>query len=141
MAVKLASSMGAEVTVLSTSPEKEADAMQLGAHKFVVSKNRDEMKRIRNYFDFIINTVSASINLNPYFMSAYTMYHANDLVNETTLGEIDATILLNAKVSYQLLNDLRVFANVRNLFSGEKAQFYGTDVVKPMVLGGLSFQF
>lgn len=66
MAVKLAASMGAEVTVLSTSPEKEADAKRLGAHNFVVSQNLDEIKKVRNYFDFILNTVSASIDLNPY---------------------------------------------------------------------------
>ena len=39
MAVKLAAAMGAEVTVLSTSPNKEADAKALGAHNFVVTKD------------------------------------------------------------------------------------------------------
>ena len=66
MAVKLAAAMGAEVTVLSTSPDKRADAEALGAHKFVVTKNADELKGVRNYFDFIINTVSAKIDLAGY---------------------------------------------------------------------------
>jgi uncharacterized zinc-type alcohol dehydrogenase-like protein len=66
MAVKLAASMGAEVTVLSTSPAKEADAKELGAHKFVVTKDKEALKSIRNYFDFIINTVSANHDLKMY---------------------------------------------------------------------------
>ena len=66
MAVKFAAAMGAEVTVLSTSPNKEADAKELGAHKFVVTKDQEAMKGIRNYFDFIINTVSAPLDMNAY---------------------------------------------------------------------------
>ncbi len=66
MGVKFAVAMGAEVTVISTSAHKEADARALGAHNFVVSKDKDSIKSVRNYFDFILNTVSASINLNLY---------------------------------------------------------------------------
>ena len=66
MAVKLAASMGAEVTVLSTSPNKEKDAKELGAHKFVVTKNPDALAMVKNYFDFIIDTVSADHDLNLY---------------------------------------------------------------------------
>ncbi|AII51336.1 NAD(P)-dependent alcohol dehydrogenase [Hymenobacter sp. APR13] len=66
MAVKFAAAMGCEVTVLSTSPSKEEDAKALGAHKFVVTKDAEAMKGIRNYFDLIINTVSAPMDLTPY---------------------------------------------------------------------------
>lgn len=66
MAVKFAAAMGAEVTVLSTSPKKEADAKELGAHKFVVTKDPEAMNDIQNYFDFIINTVSAPLDMNAY---------------------------------------------------------------------------
>ncbi|GGK85044.1 NAD(P)-dependent alcohol dehydrogenase [Rufibacter glacialis] len=66
MAVKLAASMGAEVTVLSTSPNKEADAQALGAHKFVVTKDQEALKEVSSYFDFIINTVSAKVSLDMY---------------------------------------------------------------------------
>ncbi|SET80912.1 NAD(P)-dependent alcohol dehydrogenase [Hymenobacter actinosclerus] len=69
MAVKFAAAMGCEVTVLSTSPDKEADAKALGAHKFVVTKEEGAMKGISNYFDLIINTVSAPIDLMPYVAS------------------------------------------------------------------------
>jgi len=66
MAVKFAAAMGAEVTVLSTSPNKEADAKALGAHKFVVTKDEEQLKSVANYFDFIINTVSAQLDLTTY---------------------------------------------------------------------------
>lgn len=66
MAVKLAASMGAEVTVLSTSPNKQKDAEALGAHKFIVTQNAAELKSVKSYFDFIIDTVSASHDINLY---------------------------------------------------------------------------
>ena len=66
MAVKFAAALGAEVTVLSTSPEKEADAQALGAHKFVATKDKEQLKAVGNYFDFIVNTVSAQLDLASY---------------------------------------------------------------------------
>jgi uncharacterized zinc-type alcohol dehydrogenase-like protein len=65
MAVKFAAAFGAEVTVLSTSPSKEADARKLGAHKFLVTTDPEQVN-IGNYFDFIIDTVSAPHDYNLY---------------------------------------------------------------------------
>lgn len=59
MGVKFGVALGAEVTVLSTSPEKEADARKLGAHHFVVTKDPQQLKAVRGKFDFILDTVSA----------------------------------------------------------------------------------
>ncbi len=66
MAVKLASSMGAEVTMLSGSPSKKEDAERLGAHKFALTSDEAVMKEFTNYFDFIIDTVSAPHDINFY---------------------------------------------------------------------------
>lgn len=66
MAVKFGVAFGAEVTVLSTSADKEADAKKLGAHKFVVTKNADQFKSVKGYFDFILDTVSAPHDINAY---------------------------------------------------------------------------
>ncbi len=66
MAVKFAVSFGAEVTVLSTSPSKEADAYQLGAHKFCLTKDKEQTKALKDHFDFIVDTVSASHNYDLY---------------------------------------------------------------------------
>jgi uncharacterized zinc-type alcohol dehydrogenase-like protein len=66
MGVKLAASMGAEVTVFSTSKEKEQDARKLGAHNFVVTKDPENLASLASTFDFILDTVSASHDLNMY---------------------------------------------------------------------------
>ena len=66
MAVKLAKAMGADVTVFSTSPGKEADAKRLGADSFVVSRSAEAMEPLRNSFAFILDTVSAPHALEPY---------------------------------------------------------------------------
>ncbi|MCX6324450.1 MAG: NAD(P)-dependent alcohol dehydrogenase [Sphingobacteriales bacterium] len=59
MGVKLAAAMGAEVTVISTSDNKAADAKRLGATHFINSKDLAQMATITNTFHFILNTVSA----------------------------------------------------------------------------------
>jgi uncharacterized zinc-type alcohol dehydrogenase-like protein len=66
MAVKFAASFGADVTVLSTSEKKEADAKKLGAHHFALTTDPAVMNSLRNYFDFIIDTVSAQHDMNEY---------------------------------------------------------------------------
>lgn len=66
MGVKFAVSFGAEVTVISTSLSKKADAERLGAKGFLLSKDKDQMKQYKSYFDVILDTVSADHD--------YTMY-------------------------------------------------------------------
>ena len=66
MAVKFAASFGAEVTMLSTSPSKEADAKELGAHNFALTTNPEVMATLTNSFDFIVNTISAKHEYDTY---------------------------------------------------------------------------
>lgn len=66
MAVKFAASFGAEVTMLSTSPSKEADAKKLGAHHFALSTDPAQMKALKGKFDFILNTVAAKHDMNKF---------------------------------------------------------------------------
>jgi uncharacterized zinc-type alcohol dehydrogenase-like protein len=66
MAVKFAASFGAEVTMLSTSPSKEQDAKALGAHHFALSTDPATMDSLKGSFDFILNTVAASHDLNKF---------------------------------------------------------------------------
>ncbi|KPL90649.1 NAD(P)-dependent alcohol dehydrogenase [Herpetosiphon geysericola] len=63
--VKIAKAMGAEVVLFTTSAHKAADAERLGA-TVVISKDPAAMRSQRNSFDFILNTVSASHNLDDY---------------------------------------------------------------------------
>jgi len=79
MAVKLAHAMGAEVTLFTTSPGKEADARRLGASQVVISTDREAMRVQRRKFDLIINTVAVPMNLDPY-IAALTLDGAMVLV-------------------------------------------------------------
>ncbi len=66
MAIKLAHAMGAKVVLFTTSPHKIEDGKKLGADEVVISKNPEEMKKQENRFDFVIDTVAASHNLDPF---------------------------------------------------------------------------
>jgi len=66
MAVKYARAFGARVVVFTTSPGKAEDAVRLGAHDVVVSRNAAEMQKQLGSFDFILDTVSAPHDLNAY---------------------------------------------------------------------------
>ena len=66
MAIKLANALGAEVTLFTRSPGKEADARRLGASHVVLSTDSEQMKATANQFDLIIDTVPYVHDLNPY---------------------------------------------------------------------------
>ena len=59
MGVKLARSMGADVTMFSTSPSKQKDAERLGATDFVATRDRAALKAQKGKFDFLLDTISA----------------------------------------------------------------------------------
>lgn len=66
MGVKFARAMGAHVVVFTTSESKRADALRLGAHEVVVSRNEAEMAGHTGSFDFILDCVAAEHDLNAY---------------------------------------------------------------------------
>lgn len=64
MGVKLAASFGAEVTVLSRTPNKKMDAEKLGAHRFLLTTDENSLREYLGYFDYILDTVSARHDLS-----------------------------------------------------------------------------
>jgi uncharacterized zinc-type alcohol dehydrogenase-like protein len=66
MAVKFARALGSHVVVFTTSPHKKDDAIRLGAHEVVVSRNADEMQKHAGSLDFILDAVSADHDINAY---------------------------------------------------------------------------
>ncbi|CAK9860347.1 unnamed protein product [Sphagnum jensenii] len=67
MAVKFGQAFGLHVTVLSTSPAKEEEALRvLGADAFIVSKDEAAMKAAAGSLDFIVDTASGMHPLDPY---------------------------------------------------------------------------
>lgn len=100
MAIKLANALGAEVTLLTRSPEKEQDAKDLGAHFVVLSKDEHQMESVKSKFDLIIDTVPYVHDLNPYV---------------TTLN-INGTLVLVG-----FLGKLETFLNTVPLILGRKS--------------------
>ena len=66
MGVKFAVAMGADVTVLSHSPQKRDDALAMGAHHFVDTNDETAMANHAKKFDVILNTVSAELEIDTY---------------------------------------------------------------------------
>ena len=66
MGIKFAKAMGAHVVMITTSPEKGKDATRLGADEVLLSKDADAMAKHALSFDFLLNTIPVSHDVNPY---------------------------------------------------------------------------
>jgi uncharacterized zinc-type alcohol dehydrogenase-like protein len=66
MGVKFARAFGAHVVVFTTSPGKKDDALRLGAHEVVISRDANEMQKHAGRFDFILDTVAADHDVNAF---------------------------------------------------------------------------
>lgn len=66
MALKLAKAMGADVTLFTRSPGKEADARRLGADEIVLSTDEEQMASAKGHYELIIDTVPDVHDVNPY---------------------------------------------------------------------------
>lgn len=66
MGIKFANALGAHVVMITRSESKSKDAKSLGAHEVLISIDKDEMKKHRNSFDFLLNTIPVKHDLNPY---------------------------------------------------------------------------
>jgi uncharacterized zinc-type alcohol dehydrogenase-like protein len=69
LGVQFAKTFGAEVTAFSTSKEKEAEALALGAHHFVNTRDTGALKKVSGSFDFLLSTVSADQDWQAYVHS------------------------------------------------------------------------
>lgn len=66
MAIKLAKGLGADVTLFSRTPDKEKDALELGAGAVVISSDIKQMESVYRKFDLIIDTIPSVHDVNPY---------------------------------------------------------------------------
>lgn len=90
MAIKLAKGLGAEVTLISRSPDKIQDALDLGAHSVVISTYENEMKAAAGKFDLIIDTVPYDHDINPYLA---TLNISGTLVLVGFIGQMQDALL------------------------------------------------
>jgi uncharacterized zinc-type alcohol dehydrogenase-like protein len=129
MAVKFASAFGAEVTMLSTSASKEADAKRLGAHKFCNTKDAAQVAEYTSYFDFIIDTVSAphdydmylnmlqtfgtmicvGIPPEPIHLAGFSLLGQNRTLTGSNIGGIEETQeMLDYCAAHNIVSDVEV---------------------------------
>ena len=101
MAVKIAHAMGADVTVLSQSLRKQEDGLRLGADAFYATSDPDTFKQLADTFDFIINTVSAAIDVDA---------HLGLLAVNGTLVNVGAPPLPLSLEGMRLIGGRRSFA-------------------------------
>jgi uncharacterized zinc-type alcohol dehydrogenase-like protein len=66
MALKFLHAWGCDVTAFSTSPDKEAEARELGANHFINSRDPNALKSVENSFDLILSTVNADLDWSTY---------------------------------------------------------------------------
>lgn len=66
MGLKFARALGAQVVLFTTSPHKVEDALRLGAHEVVLSRDAGEMAKHRHSFDFLLDCVSAAHDVSAY---------------------------------------------------------------------------
>lgn len=66
MGVKFARAFGAHVVLITTSSSKAEDAVRLGAHEVVISKDEAAMKKHAASFDFVLDCVSGQHDINAY---------------------------------------------------------------------------
>lgn len=131
MALKFAASFGAEVTLLSTSLSKEADAKRLGAKAFCYTKDSSQLKQYENHFDFIIDTVSAphdydmyvrmlrtngvlicvGIPPEPIKVNAFSLLGGNKSITASSIGGIPETQeMLDYCAEHNIVSDVEVIS-------------------------------
>lgn len=129
MGVKFAAAMGAEVTVLSHSPNKREDAIAMGAHHFVSTKDPNNLKPLLKTFDLILNTVSAELDIDlylnllkldgtlvviglpgkPYAVHAGTLLNGRRSLSGSMIGGIpEMQEMLDFCAEHQIVSDVEV---------------------------------
>ena len=111
MGVKIAAAMGADVTVLSTSPSKEKDAHALGANNFLNTKDTEATAKAAGSFDLLLDTISANHDYNAYLgllalngtmaivgapsepvpLNAFSLIWGNHTLSGSAIGGIEET--------------------------------------------------
>jgi iron complex outermembrane receptor protein len=82
-----------------------------------------------------------NLNLNAYYFSQHTLYHAIDRTRPSTIGEINGKILLNSKITFHAIDKLNFYLNVRNILGNDSREHYGTDRIGRSYFLGASYNF
>ena len=86
-------------------------------------------------------TRKLNLNLTAYYFGDHTLYHSADNTRASTVGEIDGKLLLNSKVTFNIMEKLNVYLNVRNILGNDSREHYGTDRIGRSYFLGASYNF
>ena len=145
MAVKFGVAFGAEVTVLSTSANKEEAAKALGAHKFVVTSDAAQVEAVKGSFDFILDTVSAEHDMGlylsllktngvhicvgaptePHVISAFSLLGGRKSVSGSGIGGLPETQeMLDYCAEHNIVSDIEL-VDIKNIHTAYERMLKG----------------
>ncbi|MDX2188266.1 MAG: TonB-dependent receptor plug domain-containing protein [Bacteroidota bacterium] len=112
------------------------------------------------YGGFFLNAnpiTKLNININGYVFDTYSLYGINEQPSSqpsagskyapganfipSNASEINAKFMLNAKVSYEVVDKCKVFVNGRNILNNRNREFYGSDQIGAMYMVGINFEY
>ena len=101
LAVKLASALGAEVTVFTTSPDKTSDARRFGAREVVVNRDGADFSKYEHTFDFALDTVPYKHDLNRFIPllkrdATYCRVGVGKVADSNEVGQMGLVMYRNA---------------------------------------------
>ncbi len=101
LAVKLATALGAEVTVFTTSPDKIEDARRFGAKDVVINKDGADFSNFNHRFDFALDTVPYQHDLNRFIPllkrdATYCRVGVGKVVDANEIGQMNLVLYRNA---------------------------------------------
>jgi uncharacterized zinc-type alcohol dehydrogenase-like protein len=129
MGVKYAHALGAEVYLVTTSPEKAEKAKEYGADGAVVSTDEANMEKFSSYFDVMINTIPVGHDVQPYInllnrdgvvilvgpISPMEGFHGGSLIGKrrsiagSVIGGIPETVeMLNFSAEHGIVPDIEI---------------------------------
>lgn len=126
MAVQFARAWGCEVTAFSTSPEKEEEARQMGAHRFLNSRDASALQSAAGRFDMVLVTVNAALDWDAY---------VNTLRPGGTLHLVGAAEKIEATVFPMIMGQKSISASPTGSIvrATEMLEFCARHEIKPMV--------
>lgn len=91
-----------------------------------------------------IPTSKLNINASASYYSSQTYYHVSNVVFNDGIRGIDhikAKLIVNTSVSYEPKKGLHIFCSAKNILDNQSREFFRTDKVPFMLLGGLNYEF
>jgi uncharacterized zinc-type alcohol dehydrogenase-like protein len=101
LAVKLATALGAEVTVFTTSPDKMGDAKRFGARDVVINREGADFSKLNHAFDFALDTVPYKHDLNRFIPllkrdATYCRVGVGKVVESNEIGQMNLVLYRNS---------------------------------------------